>query len=155
MSLCSEAARPFVVACVVDDAATTVVTTVDDGDGAESPLGTTVVLEDSLADVDEAGVVEAWDDTVELIDSSSCKFFSYSVCFPCCISSFVKLAASSPKKSKLYPLFPTKFFHLPSSWRYMQSCFGQGMFFIKCEQYLVVPRDALRVRPSATTLLTA
>lgn len=37
------------------------------------------------------------DDTVELIDNSSCKFFSYSVCLPCCISSFVKLAASSPK----------------------------------------------------------
>ena len=28
--------------------------------------------------------------------NSSCKFFSYSVCLPCCISSFVKLAASSP-----------------------------------------------------------
>ena len=35
-------------------------------------------------------------DTVELMDSSSCRFFSYSVCFPCCISSLVKLAASSP-----------------------------------------------------------
>ena len=78
------------------------------------------------------------DDTVELMDSSSCKFFSYSVCFPCCISSFVKLAASSP-----------------SSCRYMQSCFGHGMFFMKCEQYLVVPNDAFNVRPSATTLLTA
>ncbi len=32
------------------------------------------------------------------IVNSSCKFFSYSVCFPCCISSFVKLAASSPGK---------------------------------------------------------
>ena len=44
---------------------------------------------------------------------------------------------------------------LPNSWRYMQSCFGHGMFFMKCEQYLVVPKDAFRVRPSASTLLTA
>ena len=42
-----------------------------------------------------------WTVVVELIDSSSCKFFSYSVCFPCCISSFVKLAASSPARCKL------------------------------------------------------
>lgn len=32
--------------------------------------------------------------------SSSCRFFSYSVCLPCCISSFVKLAASSPEEEK-------------------------------------------------------
>ena len=34
--------------------------------------------------------------------SSSCRFFSYSVCLPCCISSFVKLAASSPGDKKIF-----------------------------------------------------
>ena len=49
----------------------------------------------------------------------------------CCICSFVKLARSSP-----------------SSCKYIQSFFGQLWFFMKCEQYFVVPREALRVRPS-------
>lgn len=62
-----------------------------------------VIIEDSecrVDDIDAAGLCIVDDDdtdVVELIDNSSCRFFSYSVCFPCCISSFVKLAASSPK----------------------------------------------------------
>ena len=51
--------------------------------------------------------------------------------FTCCICSFVKLARSSP-----------------SSCKYMQSFLGQLWFFMKCEQYFVVPSDAFRVRPS-------
>ena len=38
------------------------------------------------------------DDSLLII--SSWRFFSYSVCFPCCISSLVKLAASSPGSNK-------------------------------------------------------
>lgn len=37
----------------------------------------------------------------------------------------------------------------------MQSVFGQGWFFIKCEQYFVVPRDVFITRPSTEILLTA
>ena len=54
-------------------------------------------MKPTLPDDDAAGLCKVDDtDAVELIDNSSCRFFSYSVCFPCCISSFVKLAASSP-----------------------------------------------------------
>merc|ERR1719192_2355547 len=69
---------------------------------------------------------------------SSCRAFSYSVCFPCCICSLVKLACSSP-----------------SSWRYMQSFLGQLWFFIKWLQYFVVPKEAFRILPSMNMLLTA
>ena len=37
----------------------------------------------------------------------------------------------------------------------MQSFLGQGWFFMKCEQYLVVPREAFSVLPSMKMLLTA
>jgi hypothetical protein len=37
----------------------------------------------------------------------------------------------------------------------MQSCLGHVWFFMKCEQYLVVPSDAFNVRPSMKMLLTA
>lgn len=37
----------------------------------------------------------------------------------------------------------------------MQSVFGQGWFFIKFEQYLVVPNDAFNTLLSIMTLLTA
>lgn len=36
---------------------------------------------------------------------------------------------------------------LPKSWRYIQSSFGQVWFFMKCEQYFVVPNDAFIVLP--------
>ncbi len=37
----------------------------------------------------------------------------------------------------------------------MQSCLGHDWFFMKWEQYFVVPSDALSVRPSMKMLLTA
>lgn len=43
---------------------------------------------------------------------------------------------------------------LPSSCRYMQSGLGQGWFFMKLAQYLVVPSEPLSTRPSSVTLLT-
>ena len=41
----------------------------------------------------------------------SCSFFSNSWCFPCCISSFVKLAASSPEKKNSYTIHMTMLKH--------------------------------------------
>ena len=125
MSLCSDAARvPFVVVkdelIEVPDEATTDATVVGIApesavlDDTDEPGGTAdaglfeytlfpfpvrlPMLEDSEIELFDTATEDDDDDTVELIDNSSCKFFSYSVCFPCCISSFVKLAASSPIK---------------------------------------------------------
>lgn len=47
------------------------------------------------------------------------------------------------------------FQRIPISCRYMQSVFGHCWFFMKCEQYLVVPRDVFITRPSTEMLLTA
>ena len=121
MSLCSDAARvPFVVVndelIEVPDEATTDATVVGAPESAvlDTDPGTAglfeytfalPMLEDSEIELFDTATED--DDTVELIDNSSCKFFSYSVCFPCCISSFVKLAASSPvnqNKKKLVKL---------------------------------------------------
>lgn len=44
--------------------------------------------------------------------------------------------------------------HPPSSCRYMQSGFGQGWFFMKLAQYLVVPSEPFSTRPSSVTLFT-
>ena len=91
MSLFSEVALPLVVAATTE--ATVVVTS-----PLEFVLDTRLVVLGDEYKEESGGVIEVeeWCDTVELMDSSSCRFFSYSVCFPCCISSFVKLAASSP-----------------------------------------------------------
>ena len=88
MSLFSEVARPFGA------------TTCPDGE-EEFKISRPSLNVLEGADTSEWVVAAGcWfaDTELELIDNSSCRFFSYSVCFPCCISSFVKLAASSPKK---------------------------------------------------------
>ena len=68
---------------------------------------------------------------------SSTNLLSNSECLPLSISSFVKLASSSPTECK-----------------YMHSCLGQACDFKKWEQYFVVPRLTLIVRPSNRVLLT-
>ena len=64
-------------------------------------------------------------------DVAGLKMVSFRFSYTCCICSFVKLARSSP-----------------SSCKYMQSFLGQLWFFMKWEQYFVVPSDAFSVRPS-------
>ena len=92
MSLFSEVARPLVTVEATTEA--TVVAAVT----SPPELVLATVVGDEYMEESEfvAEDIVVWFDTVELIDNSSCRFFSYSVCFPCCISSLVKLAASSP-----------------------------------------------------------
>ena len=94
MSLFSDVALPLVVAATTEATVVAVVTS-----PLEFVFATRFVVGDEYREESEQVVFEVVElcDTVELMDSSSCRFFSYSVCFPCCISSFVKLAASSPK----------------------------------------------------------
>ena len=117
LSLFSDVARPLGAWTVPLPMTTCCCCCIPDGDEE---------LTESLADVDVTKVVVDDDATMEdsewaetefpdagcavvvdvvtelelFIDNSSCRFFSYSVCFPCCISSLVKLAASSPKIQK-------------------------------------------------------
>ena len=95
LSLFSDVALPLVVAATTEATVVAVVTS-----PLEFVFATRFVVGDEYREESEQVVFEVVElcDTVELMDSSSCRFFSYSVCFPCCISSFVKLAASSPKQ---------------------------------------------------------
>ena len=54
-----------------------------------------VVVVDAESDIPADSAISA---AAVAASNSSCKFFSYSVCLPCCISSLVKLAASSPRE---------------------------------------------------------
>ena len=74
----------------------------------------------------ESGLGETGGCWARLASISSCRAFSYSVCFPCCICSFVKLACSSPAH-----LYTPINYHLPSLFRVWVSNISSFTFNIK------------------------
>lgn len=117
LSLFSDVARPLgawtvplpmttcCCCCWIPDGDEELTESLADVDVTKGVFDDEATMEDSeWAETEFAGcavvVVDVVTELELFIDNSSCRFFSYSVCFPCCISSLVKLAASSPKIQK-------------------------------------------------------
>lgn len=107
LSLCSEVARPLAWVACTGGCGGGCCSSLFEAAGGKATLLFPLLLLLLVVIMEEESVVVGAEETVELIANSSCRFFSYSVCFPCCISSLVKLAASSPLKNV------QDYFHVP------------------------------------------